>query len=87
MFQPVTQRTDLFLVLFQYGRTPLADNSRFLYEDDTASISDGHIVNIYGYSDNQTFGDNRDYENTQGASGFRADGYFLAVHAFKFFSK
>ncbi|KAK7486690.1 hypothetical protein BaRGS_00022091 [Batillaria attramentaria] len=34
------------------GRTPLADNSRFLYADDTSSISDGHIVNIYGYNDN-----------------------------------
>lgn len=35
------------------GRTQLAtDNSRFLYADETSSISDGHIVNLYGYNDN-----------------------------------
>ena len=43
----------------QLGRAPLADNSRFLadnsrflYADETSSISDGHIVNIYGYNEN-----------------------------------
>ncbi|KAL8609573.1 hypothetical protein ACOMHN_000629 [Nucella lapillus] len=36
------------------GRSPLADNSRFLYADDTSSITEGHIVNLYGYNDNIT---------------------------------
>ena len=38
--------------MLQLGRAPLADNSRFLYADETSSISDGHIVNIYGYNEN-----------------------------------
>ncbi|XP_070200517.1 uncharacterized protein [Littorina saxatilis] len=37
-----------------FGRTPLADNTRFLYTDDTSSISDTHIVNLYGYNEDNT---------------------------------
>ncbi|XP_076450264.1 uncharacterized protein LOC143286542 isoform X3 [Babylonia areolata] len=33
------------------GRAQLVDNSRFLYADETSSIADGHIVNLYGYND------------------------------------
>ena len=48
------------------GRAPLADNSRFLYADETSSIADGHIVNLYGYSDSlpakYRHGELEDYE-------------------------